>query len=131
MNINPYLFSTYYYFKYFNKKKYHYIFIIIPLNFPILENCIAHNVPGWRRFGQVIGFCEANVPCPKCGWRQNCAEADFSPTNTVLRNPGAARMGGGTLTVCYAMRGQFQTILTSNCFPTALAILFKKSIVGL
>jgi len=21
----------------------------------------------WRHLGQVIGLCEANVPCPKCG----------------------------------------------------------------
>ena len=68
MNINPYLFSTYYYFKYFNKKKYHYIFIIIPLNFPILENCIAHNVPAvYEVLGARIMACEARPGHPKSG----------------------------------------------------------------
>ena len=28
-----------------------------------------HCVECIRRFGQVIGLCEANVPCPNCRWR--------------------------------------------------------------
>ena len=28
---------------------------------------MAYNVQGMRRLGQVIGLCEANVPCSKCG----------------------------------------------------------------
>ena len=36
---------------------------------------ISYNVTGWRRFGQVIGLCVANVPCPKCGWSKTVQRA--------------------------------------------------------
>jgi len=64
-------------------------------------------------------------------WRNEAWDRAQRATDLASRNPGAARMGGGTLTVCYAMRGHFQAILTFNSLPTATAILFKKSIVGL
>ena len=70
------------------------------LKFIILSNlscAISHNVLGWRRLGQVIGQCVALTPAPNVGGEKPCRGQ--SP-NTVFRNPEAARMGGGTLTVC-------------------------------
>ena len=58
---------------------------------------MTYNVPGIRRLGQVIGLCEANVPCPKCGGAKT--QKERSPT-AVLRNP-SRRTGGIAVTVCY------------------------------
>src|SRR5215510_12029979 len=49
-----------------------YPFLNICRKFPKMSMGIAYNVPGIRRLGQVIGLCEANVPCPKCGGVKPC-----------------------------------------------------------
>jgi len=36
---------------------------------------LAFNVLGIRRFGQAIGLCEANVPCPNCGGEKTAQRA--------------------------------------------------------
>jgi len=46
--------------------------------------------------GQVIGLCEANVPCPKCGGRKQHKEQ--SPT-AVFWNP-RAQTAPAAVTVC-------------------------------
>jgi len=47
--------------------------------------------------GQVIGLCEANVPCPNCGGDKTPQRAN-SPTG-VFRSP-SRRTGGAAVTVC-------------------------------
>jgi len=44
---------------------------------------MAYNVPGMRRLSHVIGLCEANVPCPKCGGDKTAQMAN-SPTAIFL-----------------------------------------------
>ena len=58
---------------------------------------MSFNVLGIRRFGQVIGLCEANVPCPNCGGDKTAQRA-----LARLRFFGAraAPMGGDAYTVC-------------------------------
>jgi len=51
-----------------------------------------------RRLGQVIGLCEANVTCPKCGGDKTAQRAN-SPT-AVFRNLEPHNPCGGTHTVC-------------------------------
>jgi len=68
---------------------------------------IAHNVLGIRRFGQVIGLCEANVPAQNVAERKPhkgaCADCGFS-------EPVADRKGGGAYTVCYMLLRFFHLI---------------------
>jgi len=65
--------------------------------FTIYNTCqvcgMAFNVPGMRRLGQVIGLCEANVPCPKCGGdktaqraKPDCGFSEPGAAHTVRRN---------------------------------------------
>ena len=49
---------------------------------------ISFNAPGMRRLGQVIGLCEANVPCPKCGGDKTAQRAQ---PDCGFSEPGAAR----------------------------------------
>src|SRR5215510_8767358 len=90
---------------------------------------MALNVLGIRRLGQVIGLCEANVPCPKCGEAKPCRGQ--SP-NTVLRNP-SRRTGGGAYTVCYAMGRRtpfFYTYLPNNSLNLSCVLEYPFSFLG-
>jgi dihydroorotate dehydrogenase len=50
-------------------------FTIMVNIFQKISGQIASNVTGIRRFGQAIGLCEANVPCPNCGGKKTVPRA--------------------------------------------------------
>jgi len=70
-------------------------------------NCRITFLGNWR-FGQVKGFCAANVPCPNCGGDKTPQRA-FRPTG-VLRSPSrqqAAKQLPCVMRTVWPMREMF------------------------